>query len=408
MRILYFADIRFPLERANGVQTMQTCWALAARGHQVTLVVRPDTAPAPRDPFGFYGLPPRDGFVIVRARVVGTRAARRLMYLVQACARSAGPARADAILTRDLGLADLLTRLPRRLRPPVVYESHGFAPEVGRALPDLISGAPQATRAKQARLARRERRVWRDADGYVTITAGLAAELRATFGDRHPLAVVPDGVRLAPGRRFEPQARRRPPVVGYVGHLYPWKGVDILLRALAHLTDVRGLVVGGLPGEPDLDAMRRLAADLGLGQRVTFTGAVDPPRVGAVLAEADILILPNTETAVSARYTSPLKLFEYLAAGRPIVASDLPALREVLTADNSAVLVAPGDPGALAAGIRRVVDDPALGDRLARRAFALAAEYSWDSRAERLERLLVMVVHLRAAGAGNPPAGGRP
>ncbi|MBE3072600.1 MAG: glycosyltransferase, partial [Acidobacteria bacterium] len=186
MRILYFADIRFPLERANGVQTMQTCWALAARGHQVTLVVRPDTAPAPRDPFGFYGLPPLDGFVIVRARVVGAGAARRLMYLVQACARSAGPARADAILTRDLGLADVLIRLPRGLRPPVVYESHGFAPEVGRALPDLIRGAPQATQAKQARLARRERRVWRAADAYVTITTGLAAELRATFGDRHP------------------------------------------------------------------------------------------------------------------------------------------------------------------------------------------------------------------------------
>ena len=57
VRILYLADIRFPLERANGIQSMETCHALAARGHDVTLVVRPDTHTPPRDPFAFYGLP---------------------------------------------------------------------------------------------------------------------------------------------------------------------------------------------------------------------------------------------------------------------------------------------------------------------------------------------------------------
>ena len=408
MRILYFADIRFPLERANGVQTMQTSWALAARGHQVALVVRPDTAVVPRDPVTFYGLPPHEELTIVRARVGGPGPVRRLMYLVQACARASGPARADVILTRDLGLADLLTRLPRSLRSPVVYESHGFAPAVGRELPHLVSGAARATRAKLARLRRRERRVWRAADGYVTITRGLAAELGAAFGDRRQIAVVPDGVRLPDGRTFAAPVRREPAVVGYAGHLYPWKGVDILLRALALVADVRGLIVGGHPGEPDLGALRSLAGELGLDRRVTFTGAVDPSRVGAALADADILVLPNTETTVSARYTSPLKLFEYLAAGRPIVASNLPALREVLTAGDTAVLVAPGDPGALAAGIRRVLDDPAMGEGLARRAFELAADYSWDRRAARLERLLEEVMREPGGRPGHPAAGSRP
>ena len=61
VRILYFADIRFPLERANGIQTMETCHALAGRGHDVHLVVRPDTHAPARDPFAYYGLRPSTG-----------------------------------------------------------------------------------------------------------------------------------------------------------------------------------------------------------------------------------------------------------------------------------------------------------------------------------------------------------
>lgn len=408
MRILYLADIRFPLERANGVQTMQTCWALSARGHAVRLLVRPDTAPSPRDPLAFYGLPPQDRLTLVRTRVPKSGSFRRLAYLAQAARQAAGLRRADVVLTRDLGVADLLVRLPPLLRPPVVYESHGLAPAVGRELPDLLSGVGRASERKQARLARRERRVWRAADGYVTITQALATELAATFGERRQIAVVPDGVRLPDRRQFDLPARRQPPVVGYAGHLYPWKGVDVLLRALAQIPEARGLVVGGLAGEPDLGALMREAGELGLDDRVTFAGALDPARVAAALADADILVLPNPPTLVSARYTSPLKLFEYLAAGRPIVASDLPALREVLVADESAVLVAPGDPAALADGIRRVLADPAFGERIARRAFDLAAEYSWDRRAERLERLLEDVVRTRAVGARREPPGVRP
>ena len=67
MRLLYFADIRFPLERANGIQTMETCYALAERGHDVRLVVKPDTHTPARDPFEFYGLPKLASLVIERA-----------------------------------------------------------------------------------------------------------------------------------------------------------------------------------------------------------------------------------------------------------------------------------------------------------------------------------------------------
>jgi glycosyltransferase involved in cell wall biosynthesis len=412
LRILFLADIRFPLERANGIQTMETCHALARRGHEVVLAVRPDTSVPARDPFAFYGLSSdvplriesaRPGRWVGRPRGLHHesgrpegprgpeglhRAARRIGYLWFACRRALGRPRADVILTRDLTVADLLLRLPRRVRSPVVYESHGFAPAVSGEMPDLLHDGARGSEAKQHRLGAREARVWRRADAYVTITKELARELEASFGRRAGLAAIPDGARIGPDRRFSPPRATDSPVVGYAGHFYPWKGVDVLLAAIARTAGARGLLVGGHPGEPDFEKMRRLADSLGIGHLVRFTGLVPPADVRAALESADVLVVPNAETSLSARYTSPLKLFEYMAVGKPIVASDLPALREVLEDGLNAVLVQPGDADALAAGIRRVTSDPALATRLARQAFADAEAYGWDRRAERLERLL--------------------
>lgn len=402
MHILYLADIRFPLERANGIQTMETCHALAERGHAVSLVVRPDSQAPPRDPFEYYGLPRTDRLVIERAPVSGPAAARRLGYLAFAAGRAAGRARADLVLTRDLGVAAMLCRMPRTLRPPLVFESHGYAPEVAAALPELVATAGAASPRKLARLARREARVWRDADGYVTITAGLAQELSARHGSRPRVVVVPDGARPEDGVRLKDEETRpysgdrenEPglPLVAYAGHLYPWKGVEILLEALALVSSSRGLIVGGHPAEPDLARVKAAAARLGLDPRVTFTGLVEPARVAGFLRQADVLVLPNPASAISSRYTSPLKLFEYLAAGRPIVASDLPAVREVVHDGQEALLVPPGDPRAMARAITRVLEDSALAGRLAQAASELASHYSWGRRAERLEALFRQIV----------------
>lgn len=397
MRIRYFADIRFPLERANGVQTMETCHALARRGHRVHLVVRPDRFIPGRDPFSYYGLPPIESLRIEQVRVPSGPAARRLAYLAHALRRTAAGG-ASAVLTRDLGLAALLLLLPARWRPPLVYESHGFAPAVSAEMPALHAGAPAAGPLKRRRLDARERRVWRLADGYVAITAGLVCELERRYGPRTRVAVVPDGARLPEppgGRESEARGETRRPVVGYAGHLYPWKGTDVLMAALGRLAGMRGLIVGGLEGEGDLARVRALAEQSAPG-RVEFTGMVEPSRVAALLRRADVLVLPNLPSRMSETYTSPLKLFEYMASGRPIVASDLPALREVLRPDENAVLVAPGDADALAAGIRRVAGDPALASRLAAQARRDVAEYTWDRRAERLDAVLTGAVEARA------------
>lgn len=390
MRVLYFADIRFPLERANGIQTMETCHALAERGHDVHLVVKRDTRSPARDPFEFYGLHANPRLVIERAAApAGAGILARLGYLSFAFGRTFGKARADIIMTRDLGVASALLHLPRTRRPPIVYESHGYAPDVAGALPDLVATAAPASPSKLARLERRERFVWTHAEGYVTITRALRDQLLKRFGTRLHLTIAADGVR-------KPQTVPAPPpavpLVAYAGHLYAWKGVDVLLEALAQLPGIRGLIVGGHDAEPDLARLRARAADLGIADRVTFTGLVAPSQVAAHLARATILVLPNPRSAIATNFTSPLKLFEYMAAGRAIVASDLPSVREVLTDGEHALLVAPGDPASLAGAVQRLVSDPTLAERLAAAAFSHVSKFTWARRAERLERLFKEVL----------------
>ena len=397
MRIRYFADIRFPLERANGVQTMETCHALARRGHHVRLVVRPDTAVPPRDAWAYYGLPRVPTLIIERVRVPASPSGRRAAYVAHCLWRSVGRSKADALFTRDLTIAGLLLRVPASFRPPVVYESHGYAPAVAEDLPAMISGAAAISPAKRRRLEGRERLVWSRADGYATITAALARELELRFGPRTATAVVPDGTRIpeAADAGLRQDAATAGPIVGYAGHLYAWKGPDVLVAALGRLPGVRAIIVGGLAGEPDLARVRALAERVAPG-RVTFAGQVEPPRVAALLRQADVLVLPNTPGRVSVAYTSPLKLFEYMASGRPIVASDLPALREVLQPEVNAVLVEAGSADALAAGLSRVIGDAALAARLAARARDDVREWTWDRRAERIEALLEAVIGRRA------------
>ena len=131
------------------------------------------------------------------------------------------------------------------------------------------------------------------------------------------------------------------------------------------MPDVRCVIVGGQEKEPDLARLQTLTSRLGIENRVTFEGLLPPSAVSGALVRADVLALPNPASAISTHATSPLKLFEYMAAGKAIVASNLPAIREVLTDERTALLVTPGDPEALAAGLRRLAADPDLRGRLA-------------------------------------------
>ena len=367
---------------------METCAAMARRGHKINLGVRPDTKSPPRDPFAYYGFPPLSGLKIRRAPALGTMWLRRVQYLVQVLVWIFEFRKGGVVFTRDLGVASLILQFPRRLRPPLIYESHCFSPTEAAQRSQALSTARVVSPRKQRRLMRREGRVWCGADGYIVTTTGNLAELERRFGKRLRVAVIPNGTRLQPDRKFETLHPIPPLCVVYAGHLYPWKGVDVLLQALVKLEGVNATIIGGDAAEPDFQRLQDTSRSIGLGSRVEFVGMVEPSRVSGLLAKGDVLVLPNVGAEPTVNHTSPLKLFEYMAAGKPIVASNLPSIREVLRDGENAVLVEPGNPTALTSGLRRVLEDRKLAERIASRAFDEVTEYSWDCRAERVEALL--------------------
>jgi glycosyltransferase involved in cell wall biosynthesis len=192
---------------------------------------------------------------------------------------------------------------------------------------------------------------------------------------------------MRPIDKFEARARLGLPedekLVVYAGHVGPEKGTDALIRVAAELKGARLVVVG-------------VEDEWWSADNVIAVPRVPVPKVGAYLFAADALIVPPTAAPLT-RYRGtvlPMKLFSYLAAARPIVAPRLPDIEEVLTHDESALLVRP-TPAAAAAALTRVFNDPDLADRLAGHAKLLSARYTWAARA----RTIVHFAHARLDAA---------
>lgn len=375
MRLLYLADIRFPMERANGIQTAETCHALAREGVHVDLLVRRTDESSDARCLEFFGLSPHDHLRLRRLRTpLG-----RVSYLAGAVT-SMRRGTADIIYTSDLLIADVAIRLRPGHGVPVIYEAHSVASIFAEERAVNYGGGSPPSRSKLARLDARERRVCTRANGVTTITAGLRDCLAERHGALAPTLVAPDGCRLPVD--LPPEARRSViPAVYYIGQLYRWKGVDVAIRAMGHVDRAELVVIGGLPPEPDLDRLRSLTVELSLADRVHFLGFIPPAELDDERRKASIFVIPNLDSVTARRFTSPLKLFEAMASGRPIVASDLPSFREVLVHGENALLVPPGDAESLARAIENLLADPELASRLTRRAFEDVKAYSWERRA---------------------------
>jgi glycosyltransferase involved in cell wall biosynthesis len=147
------------------------------------------------------------------------------------------------------------------------------------------------------------------------------------------------------------------------------------------------VILGGLRGEADERRIAALVESCGLAARTEMPGTVPPAQVADELRRAAVVVAPFLHTAMSERHTSPLKAFEAMAAGRPLVASDLPASREFLRHEENALLVRAGDAAALTSALRRLLERPGLAERIARAAFEEAPRYSWSARAQALRGL---------------------
>jgi glycosyltransferase involved in cell wall biosynthesis len=389
--ILLCADVRFPLERANGVQVVKTAAALARRGMPTTLLVRRSDPRTTPEILALFETVPSPRLTVRRLNVAhkkGSFGLPRLLYLIQAgvLARLA-LARGACIHTRDLQLADGLLSFGFGARRRLVYEAHAVEAILYRERHRLYDLAKTPAERKARRIERRERRVWRRAGGFVTTTNGIRETFSRLYGSRGRVEVIPNGCDV-PGAELCPRLTvTDPPLVIYAGQLYPWKGVDVLVRAMRRVPGARLVVLGGIAEEPDLQRIAALVETCGLAGRVEMRGTVSHNCVIAALREAAVVVVPYLRSAMTEAHTSPIKAFEAMAAARPIVCTDLPSSREFLRHGENALLVPPGDAVALGDAISRLIGDRPLAARLARAAFADAPKYSWDARAEKLARL---------------------
>jgi glycosyltransferase involved in cell wall biosynthesis len=234
-------------------------------------------------------------------------------------------------------------------------------------------------------------RVLEDANGVVTISDALRNELlQRSPRLRGRIWVEHDAVRLSQDRspavpantmRSKLGIASDRPVVVYAGRVNEEKGVGVLLDAAGYLPETHFVLVGKVYQSTYEDRARHLG-------NVTLVGFVPPSQVPRYLALADAVVAPSRPSLPYAAYMSPLKLFEYMASGKPIVASDLPVLREILVEDRNALLYPPSDPSALAASLERVIADKALATRLADQARRDVEDFTWDKRAARILALI--------------------
>lgn len=278
--------------------------------------------------------------------------------------------------------------LRERFGIPVVYEVRGLFEGVWSSDPETAERSELYAR----RLAQ-ETRILHEVDGILAISQALADEMAARGIPRTKVTVLPNGIDpdalgqadRDPGLRASLGLAGRF-VVGYLGNLDHWReGIDVLIAAVAELAsrgrrEVALLVVGdGLRR----DALEAEARRRGVAEACRFTGRVPHEAVAAYYAQMDLFANPRLEER-AARYITPLKPFEAMALGLPVLVSDLPALREIVDPPKRGVTAPPGDAVGLADAIESLMLDPATRSRISAAGRAwVRAERTWASNGPR-------------------------
>ena len=381
LRLRHIAPFYLPSTAAHGSQVFRMCHAFSREGCEVTLVAKrdPDGTEQFPDPFDRYGVPASfhfERFDVPRNRFT----VRSAWFALRAVMLAPRP---DAVFTRCLKSA-----IVAALRGiPSLFELHSGLRSSG-------SGGERMLRLGARLPAFR---------GVVVTNQALADDVLAlvpTMAGKVHLernAVFLETLADAPHEISADTAL----TVGYVGSLHEGKGAEILVPLARRLPDVRVRVVGG--NEQDIAHWRGVAGDL---PNLEFLGHQPQSRIPALVEQCDIMLAPYQSRvfvagtkiganahvegdADMAKWMSPLKIFEYLATGRPIIATRMPAIEEFLTDGENALLVDPDDLEAWATAVQRLAAEPALARKLAANGLRDAREkHTLEGRAQRIVRLL--------------------
>lgn len=369
MKIACIATSRVPSDTANSIQVMKACQGLAQLGYEIELLLPGSGQASWAQLADHYGLVTSFKVEWLPARI----SLRRYDFSIKAV-RLARRRQADLVYAWPLQAAVAGLYLDM----PVVLELHG--PPEGRLGPRLFrsfvgrSGNKRfcpITRALLDILARQAGRPFQPGE-YVIAPNGVDLERFSELPDRH-------SARSELGLAGDT-------LVGYTGHLYPGRGMDLLVELARRHPDLHFIWVGGRPGDVAYWESRLEREEI---RNVRLTGFVENIRLPAYQAAMDVLLMPYERVVEgsgggnSAEYASPMKMFEYMAAGRAIISSDLPPLREVLEEDL-AVLCPPEDPQAWSAALTDLIASPARRQQLGENARRKVEVYTWTARQERV------------------------
>ncbi|HME24125.1 MAG TPA: glycosyltransferase family 4 protein [Acetobacteraceae bacterium] len=305
-----------------------------------------------------------------------------------------------------------LWQAARRFRPDLIYERYNLFHLAGTWLARwsrvplfLEINAPLvAERVRFGGLGlpglatRLEAYVWRSADKVLVVTGVLKRMVEQAGVPADRIQVVPNGIdpaEFAPATRCEGHNGRV--VLGFVGFVRDWHGLDGVIAAMAAAHDAAPIDLVVVGDGPARAALERQAATLGLADRVRFTGLQAREQVPALVAGFDIALQPR-----AVEYASPLKIFEYMAAGRAIVAPDQENIREILRDSETALLFDPSRPEAMWQAILRLAGDADLRNRLGVAAGAEIArrDYTWAGNARRVVGWARQSAGIRARAIG--------
>lgn len=277
-----------------------------------------------------------------------------------------------------------LAVVTRTNRARAIFEVNGL-PSI-----ELPSAYPTVAPSTLEKIARVEQFVLERADAIVTPAATIRDHLAGRGIDAAKIDVIPNGADLdfADGQHADDQPLALKPYILYFGSLHPWQGIETLIRAFARLRDLEELrlVLCCSQESKQSRAYMRLAEKLEVEARIEWRFGLSAAELAPWIRNAMVSMAPLTECARNiVQGCSPLKILEAMAAGVPVVASDLPAVRELLSDGVEGLLVQPDRPAALARAVRVFFEYPelraSLGSEGRRR---IESSFTWDHAAARL------------------------
>lgn len=382
MRVAVIAPSEIPSRRANTMQVMKMAQAIAALGHEVRLVAPTHKASANPQSIGWDGL----------AHHYGLQSRFQVEWLpVNLRFRGYDFGIAAVNWARSWDAELLYTRLPQAAAfasmrgLATILEVHDM-PQ-GRAGPYLFQRFLRGQGAR--RLVVITKSLLKDLQDKHAMPLEASFTLVASDGvDLTRYADLPDiqEARRRLAERIKPPINQERMLAGYTGHFYQGRGVELMLTMASHLPEITFLLAGGEPQH--LEKLERQVEQKGLSNMV-LVGFVPNAELPFVQAACDFLLMPyQRHVAASsggdiAAYLSPMKLFEYMACGRPILSSNLPVLQEVLHPEF-AVILPSEDTNAWVSALRELASNAQRRAELGERARMAALQYSWEERARRV------------------------